>query len=102
MSESIYEEIKYNDEIKFVLFSNYNFWESTIAETILDSPWIDIITYNLNFLHKGEKSVYEKLKNIAETNGTSIRIVFNKSTFKEVDKELFEVFQKPYTVFSIK
>lgn len=90
MTESIYEEIKYNDEIKFILFSNYNFWESTIAETILDSPWIDIITYNLNFLHKGKTSVYKKLKNIAETKGTSIRIVFNKSTFKKIDEKLFD------------
>ena len=90
MNESIYEEIKYNDEIKFILFSNYGFWESTFSKTLLDSHWIDIITYNLNFLHKGGSSVYKQLKNLAELNGTEIRIIFNKSTWKDIDDKLFD------------
>lgn len=90
----MYKEIDLGNNNTLVLFCDEDFWSRLIPNYFEDSNTIDIVTYNFNFIHKNERSFYNKLIELSQ-KGVGIRLLYAKSTFSKLnDIEIEDIFKQ--------
>lgn len=77
-----YQEIDLGNNNKLIFFQNWDFWDKILPSSVLESERIDIVTYNFNFKHQQEKSVYNKLLSLAE-KGVYVRLFYSPEAIQK-------------------
>lgn len=93
------EKLKLEGEYELVIFKDDDFWDKVLPDSIEESQWVDILTYNFNFSARYQETMYKKLEQLSE-KGIDIRLLFGKMPKDEDEvKSLTRIFKLSIPVF---